>query len=107
MEDTCNFEKCKFGQDFFSKPEECFNYKETWWKPLEGEPKLVKDCTPIRTLLMVQNLHDRLIGVQKSQEEQRNKSDKVINAFVYVMEEAQKQINTKNISKKENGGEND
>lgn len=77
MEHTCNFERCKFGQDFFSKPEECFNFKETWWKPLEGEPKLVKDCAPIRTMLMVQGLHDRLIGVQKSQEEQRNTSDKL------------------------------
>lgn len=92
MENTCNFEKCKFGKDFFSKPEECFNFKETWWKPLEGEPLLVKDCAPIRTMLMVQGLHDRLIGVQQSQEQQRNKSDRIINAFSHIVNEAEKRL---------------
>ena len=92
MENTCNFDKCKFGQGFFAKEEECFNFKETWWRPLEGEPVLVKDCAPIRTMLMVQGLHDRLIGVQQSQEQQRNESSKIISVFNKIVLEAKNRM---------------
>lgn len=74
MEGTCNFEKCVFAKTFFKEAKECFNYKEVWWKPLEGEPKLVEECAPIRTLIMIQELSNRLVGVEKSQEELRNES---------------------------------
>lgn len=89
MEGTCHYDKCKFGKDFFGKAEECFNYKQTWWKPLEGEPKLVQDCSPIRTLLMVQELYNRLIGVQQAVEEQRNEANRINSAFSVIVQKAQ------------------
>ena len=56
----------------------CPNYIETWWKPQmvggESQPVLVCDCAPKRTLMMIQELHNRLLGVEKSQEELRNET---------------------------------
>jgi hypothetical protein len=91
MEDTCHFETCKFAKEFFEKPEECFNYKETWWKPLEGEPILHKDCAPIRTMIMVQEHYNRLIGLEKAQEQQRNESKRIMNVFEQIVNQAQRQ----------------
>lgn len=86
---TCDFDKCRFAKEFFTKKEDCFNYKETWWKdPRSSEPVLIGDCAPIRTLIMVQELSNRLVGVQKSQEEQRNRSDLVVQAFGHILKHA-------------------
>jgi len=56
----------------------CPNYIETWWTPNkiggESQPVLVCDCAPKRTLMMIQDLHNRLLGVEKSQEELRNET---------------------------------
>lgn len=75
MENTCNYEECEFGKLLFDKPEHCVNYVESWWTPQnDGNPILIKDCSHKRLFLMVQDLSNRLVGVQKSQEEQRNES---------------------------------
>lgn len=84
MEETCNFEQCKFGKSFFNNRTECFNFVETWWKPLEGQPKLVGDCAPRRTMLMVQDLYNRLIGLQQASEQERN-ANVHINEFAKVV----------------------
>jgi hypothetical protein len=56
----------------------CPNYIETWWTPNkiggESQPTLVCDCAPKRTLMMIQDLHNRLVGVEKAQEELRNET---------------------------------
>jgi len=73
MENTCNHKECKFYKFMkFKEPAECFNYKESWWTQEKGEPNLVKDCAPTRTIIMVQDLYNRLIGVQKASEQERN-----------------------------------
>ena len=75
MENTCNFEKCEFAKQLFDKPEQCPFFIESWWEPEgKGKPILIKDCSSKRTFLMIQDLHNRLIGVQKAQEEQRNEN---------------------------------
>lgn len=75
MENTCNPENCKLFNLLGGTPEQCPNYQESWWTPEgKGKPILVKDCSPRRTFLMIQDLHNRLIGVQKAQEEQRNEA---------------------------------
>lgn len=51
---------------------------------MEGRPKLVRDCTPIRTMIMVQELYNRQLGLQKSMEEQRNEVVRVIDCFKYI-----------------------
>ena len=75
MENTCNPENCKLFDLLGGTPEQCCNYQESWWTPEgKGKPVCIKDCAPRRTFLMVQDLHNRLIGVQKAQEEQRNEN---------------------------------
>ena len=75
MEDTCNYKECKLFDLLGGTPEQCPNYQETWWTPEgKGKPILIKDCAPRRTFLMIQDLSNRLVGVQKAQEEQRNEN---------------------------------
>lgn len=74
MEDTCEFEKCVVARKFkFKSASECFNNVQSIWHKKEtGEQIAVCDCAPKRTLLLTMELQNRLIGVQKSQEQQRN-----------------------------------
>lgn len=74
MEGTCRKEKCKMWQLY---GEDCPNYIESWWSPpptIPGPPVLVADCAPRRTMLMMQEISNRLLGVEKSQEEARNET---------------------------------
>lgn len=75
MNDTCNLKECPVAKKFkLKKREECPNYTEGWWtSQKEDKPKIVHDCANKRILLMIQDLYNRLIGVQKSQEQMRNK----------------------------------
>lgn len=51
----------------------CPNKISTPWQNEKGEVTMVQDCAPKRTMIMVQQLHNTLLGVQKSQDEMRNK----------------------------------
>ena len=75
MEPTCDYPNCEFAKQLFDKPEQCPFFIESWWQE-EGKnkPVLIKDCSSKRTFLMIQDLHNRLIGVQKAQEQQRNEN---------------------------------
>lgn len=72
MENTCIREKCEFWNNG-----KCPNYIESWWMPPEtqgGKPILIYDCSPKRTFLMIQDLSNRLTGLQKAQEQLRNET---------------------------------
>ncbi len=77
MQDTCVGKDCKFIRKLKLKPEECPNYCENWFTPAptsgDSQPKLLRDCLSKRLTLMVQELSNRLVGVEKSQEQTRNK----------------------------------
>ena len=67
MEDTHCGDQCPFKKMGYDK---CPNELESWWQPAdELQPKLVKDCAPKRMLLMMQQLYNRMDGVQKQQTE--------------------------------------
>ena len=40
----------------------------------QGTPTLIKDCAPRRTFLMIQELYNRMIGIQQAQEQQRDEN---------------------------------
>lgn len=83
MDSTCDPKNCKLFDLIGGTPEQCPNFQESWWTPEgKGKPILIKDCSPRRIFLMIQDLHNRLIGVQKAQEEQRNE-----NVWVQVVAE--------------------
>jgi len=65
MENTCKPENCQLYKFLKLKdPTKCFNYIESWWKPEnKKEPILIKDCAPKRTFIMIQELHNRFIGI--------------------------------------------
>jgi len=74
MENTCIKEKCKIWQLLDGC---CPNYIETWWTPpptTPGPPVLIEDCASRRALIMLQELSNRLVAVQASQEELRNET---------------------------------
>jgi hypothetical protein len=80
--DTCRKEKCKLWKQF--KGEGCPNFYRNTFYPggKMEEVRVVDDCAPIRIMLMLQELHSRLIGVQKGFEEQRNVSVDFINLIM-------------------------
>ncbi len=83
MENTCNYKECKLFDLLGGEPEQCPNFMESWWRPSNnGTPILIKDCAQKRIFLMIQDLSNRLVGVQKSQEEQRDE-----NTWVQVVAE--------------------
>jgi len=79
MEDTCS-EGCPNYKKYFSKRKGniCPLYIETvWTSEKDHETKVMKDCSPKRSCLMMMDLTNRLIGAQKASEQSRNSSDKV------------------------------
>ena len=70
MEDTCKKSDCHLWKKYGEK---CPNYiRSAWRKNDSNQEKIVHDCAPIRTMLMLQDLYNKLIGVQQVSEETRN-----------------------------------
>ena len=88
MDKTCNYKDCRLHDLLGGEPKDCPNFIETWWKPLEGQAKLVQDCAPKRTLLMVQELYNQQVRLQKAQEQQRNESQKIMGVFEELISHA-------------------
>jgi len=63
VHDTADCSTCAFKVKDGKK---CPNYIETLWHE-EGnsQPRIVKDCAPKRTLLMLQELYNRTFSLQK------------------------------------------
>ena len=79
MENTCRKEKCPMWGLFNDPEEPCINYVQSWWEDKQtGENKLVCDCVPKRTFIMLQHIMNRMDGVQQASEEERNKSNKLL-----------------------------
>ena len=74
MKDTCGIKSCAMAKKLgIKQPNQCPNYTETVWTNNEtNETTHMVDCAPKRTLLMVMDLSNRLMGVQQAQEQQRN-----------------------------------
>lgn len=97
VEDTCNTEKCYFAE-LIGDPEKCPNFVVNVFTPVgkEGpnEPVFVRDCAPRRTLIMIQDLHNRMTGMQSAIEQSRNKNDSVLQLFKMLID---KYINSNTI----------
>jgi len=74
MEDTCQPERCKLHDLLGGDQDQCPNHLLSTWVSKDGVTKAVHDCAPKRTLLMLQQMENRMLGLQKAQEEQRNES---------------------------------
>jgi len=75
QKDTCEKEKCPFWKLIASEGKPCPMYVSVTFTPNKGgQPYNVQDCAPIRTILMIQDLYNRMIGIQQSQEKLRNEA---------------------------------
>ncbi|MHC4757101.1 MAG: hypothetical protein ACYTE8_00430 [Planctomycetota bacterium] len=70
LEDTCNTD-CPFWKKY---KERCPNFLKTTWSPhdTQGTPVLMNDCAPKRSVLMQMEVTNRVLGLQKDVEEDRN-----------------------------------
>jgi len=88
MENTCS-KDCPLWKKY---KEKCPNFIQTTWKDDKGNMKIINDCSPKRTMLMIQELYNRVIGVEKAQEQQRNEF-----SYLTIMEK-EKLLQIKNIA---------
>ena len=88
MENTCS-KDCPLWKKY---KEKCPNFIQTTWKDDKGNMKIINDCSPKRTMLMIQELYNRIIGVEKAQEQQRNEF-----SYLTIMEK-EKLLQIKNIA---------
>jgi hypothetical protein len=98
MENTCHFPHCEFARFHkFKKAEQCCNFKETFFTSnapgADQTPKVYRDCAPVRTLLMIQDLYNREIGVQRALEQQRNVTVMVVRKFNEMVDRANDHLN--------------
>jgi len=70
LKDTCNYGECYFGQ-LLDSLDHCPFFQKFGWQGENGVYE-TKDCSPRRNAFMVQELFNRLIGVQKASEQERN-----------------------------------
>ena len=87
MKNTCTFEGCYFA-GLLDSPKQCPNYMENWYYPQDKDPYMVKDCAPRRTVEMLKDIHQRMIGVQKSNEQERNE----LNTMVRLIANSSKKV---------------
>ena len=79
MKDTCEFKECPFAKRMkLKQASECPNNLVNGFTSDKGETVMVNDCAPKRTLLMIQELFNRTVGLQQANEQQRNKTDRVV-----------------------------
>ena len=70
--DTCNWGDCYFST-LFDSQSQCPYFHKLHWMPMDGgSVYTTNDCSAKKTMMMVQELFTRLIGVQKASEQERN-----------------------------------
>jgi len=85
MENTC-FPECKQ----YKKRFKCRDYVEAKWVDDETqEVKIIEDCATRRNYFMLVELKNRLIGVQKASEQERNKMHDLTQVMCKVVETIQ------------------
>lgn len=86
--DTCIKDEC-FMAGLTGDFTKCPNYLANVFQNVrESQPVMVHDCAPKRTLLMVQELFNRQIGLQAAVEQTRNKNDNILKVFQVILEKA-------------------
>lgn len=62
------------------------------WQETSGKTKQTEDCAPITGMQMQQEMHNRLLAVQKAQEETREQFSELARRFSSCIEQTQKFI---------------
>lgn len=80
MQDTC-FEGCRYRDKKGRYRTECPDYIELSWTADTGEVRKTHDCARRRSLLLMMNWDQRLMGVQQASEMERNATHEMIAAI--------------------------
>lgn len=88
IHNTCLEKECKFWKKY---KKGCPNFVETVWTPSNGgQPQTILDCAPKRSLLLLTELSNRLIGVQQAAEQERNAMHKMTTIMAKAIETVQR-----------------
>lgn len=83
IQDTADCTNCAFKT---KKGEKCPNYIETLWDEKDAvQPKIIKDCAPKRTLLMLQELYNRTFALQTQINQAENQIIELKGQFKMLM----------------------
>lgn len=77
MENTC-FEGCRYRDKRGKYKTSCPDYIELSWSSDDGKVKITQDCARRRSLLMMMGWDQRLLGVQRAAEQERNTNHALI-----------------------------
>lgn len=84
-QDTCRKTRCPMWRKY---RKECPMFVTNTWIGADQQAKVSEDCAPIRSMLMQQDLHNRCLGIQKSQEEMRNNFDSLQDRFSTMIQQS-------------------
>lgn len=87
MEDTC-FDGCRYRDKKGNYKKTCPDYIELTWQTDSGQAKVTHDCVRRRSLLMMMNWDQRLLGVQQAAEQERNASHDLVSKLGEIVEMA-------------------
>jgi hypothetical protein len=80
--DTC-IKNCVFFEKYMQDGNNCpFYMQTTWLDEKSGQPKICNDCAPKRSLMLQVEDFNRMQGLQRAFDEQRNKT--AINTDIIV-----------------------
>ncbi len=83
--DTCNWGQCYFSQ-LFDKRDQCPYFHQLHWATADGGMQYsTDDCAAKKTMLMVQELFTRLIGVQQAREQERNAAHALVSELSNII----------------------
>jgi len=94
MKPTCREKECMHWSEG-----RCPFSLETWWQPApepgkKTDPVLLRDCAPIRTLMLVQELYNQQVRLQAAHEAQRNKAEELMKLYTNLITALGKKYNT-------------
>ena len=90
MEDTC-FESCRYRDKKDKYKTTCPDYMELSWQSESGEVRVTHDCAKRRSLLVMMNWDQRLLGVQRASESERNASHELVGKLGEIIQVATNQ----------------
>jgi hypothetical protein len=90
MESTCT-KDCKFWKKYKDK---CpFYIQTTWSKDGEPTPRVVEDCTPKRSMILIMEMSNRFLGLQQATEQERNMQHRVVEKLIQMQNDSMDTIN--------------
>jgi hypothetical protein len=83
--DTCNWGECYFSTLFDNRDQCPYFHRLHWLTQDGGQAYHTDDCSAKKTMMMVQELFTRIIGVQKASEQERNAAHALVSELYNIV----------------------